>query len=159
MKIYNAPRVVIIFVFIITFSTRLLAQKDVSIKFSFNKSGEYICAIQNISDHEMLLWLSKEEADIRSNLYFYVLNRNNDTVPVYRELYKDPKKLILHLDAEETYTISYGFQHPERFVKARVFVNYGLKGVKSKGFYEKTLDLREVRNKAYIPQVLRDEKR
>jgi hypothetical protein len=136
----------------------LFAQEDVSIEFSFNRPGEYICEIGNMADSRMIIWLNEEEADIHSNLYFYALNTNNDTVPVYYELWKDPRKHILRLDSGEVYTISYEMRYPERFVKARVTVKYAVIGSKSQGgFYEKMIDLREVRNKTYIPQVLRDD--
>jgi hypothetical protein len=136
----------------------LFAQEDVSIEFSFNRPGEYICEIRNMADSRMTIWLNEEEADIHSNLYFYALNTNNDTVPVYYELWKDPKKHIVHLDSGEVYTMSYKFSFPERFVKARVVVKYYVKAPEPRGgFYEKTFDLIEVKNKAYIPQVVREE--
>ncbi|RNC65308.1 hypothetical protein [Proteiniphilum sp. X52] len=158
MKIFRIFRVAILFIVLFNFPSSLFAQEDVSVEFSFNKPGEYVCEIRNMTDSWMTIWLNKEEADIRSNLYFYALNSINDTVPIYYELWKDPKKLILHLDAGETYTNSYKFIHPERYVKARVVIKYVVKSLPRKGgSYERIFNLREVRNKAYIPQVLRED--
>ena len=158
MKIFRILRVVILLCVIFCFSPLMTAQDDVFVEFSFNKPREYVCEIRNMTDSRMTIWLNKEEADIHSNLYFYVVNDRNDTVSIYYELYKDPKKLIVHLNAGELYTSSYKFKHPERYVKARVIIKYYVKAIPPKGgFHERIFNLREVRNKAYIPQVLREE--
>lgn len=147
MKIFRILRVVILLCVIFCFSPLMTAQDDVFVEFSFNKPREYVCEIRNMTDSRMTIWLNEEEADIHSNLYFYVVNDRNDTVPIYYELYKDPKKLIVHLNAGELYTISYKFKYPERYVKARVIIKYFVKGIPPKGgFHEMIFNLREVRN-------------
>lgn len=158
MEIYKFFRIEILFIVLFALPSLVLAQEDVSVEFSFNRPDEYVCEIRNITDSRMRIWFNKEEADIHSNLYFYVLNSKNDTVRSYYELWKDPRRLIVDLDSGEIYTISYKMAYPDRFVKAHVVVKYAVKGPEPKGgFYEKKINLREVRNKAYIPQVLREE--
>ncbi len=146
----------IIWIILFLLPIALLSQSDISVEFSFNKPDEYVCKIRNMTNFRMTITFNKEQGDIHSNLYFYVVNSNNDTIPVYYELYENPGILKVHLDPGKAYTTSYKMSYPERFVKARVIVKYSVKSPEHRGgFYEKAFNLREIRNEGYIPQVLR----
>jgi hypothetical protein len=139
----------------------MTAQDDVFVEFSFNKPREYVCEIRNMTEYKMSILLNKEMGEGHSDLEFDILGDRNDTIRnVYYGLMKDVnnQKQMLFLDPGQSYTISYKFRFPERFINARIFLNYAVRSAIPKlKIYEEEFNLREVRNKAYIPQVLREE--
>lgn len=139
----------------------LLAQADVSVEFSFKKPNEYVCEIQNMTEYEMSILFSKEQAEGHSDLYFDIEGDRNDTIRyVYYGLMKDvnTQKQMLFLNSGESYIISYKVRFPERFINARIHIKYGVRSPTFRmGAYHEVIDLKKVRNKAYIPQVLKED--
>ena len=161
MIINKFPLFLSISVIIYILPTILFAQEDVWVRFSFKKPNEYICEIINMTEYKMSILLNKEMGEGHSDLEFDILRDRNDTIRnVYYGLMKDVnnQKQMLFLDPGQSYTISYKFRFPERFINARIFLNYAVRSAIPKlKIYEEEFNLREVRNKAYIPQVLREE--
>jgi len=139
----------------------LFAQEDVRVEFSFKKPNEYVCEIRNMTEYKMSILLNKEMGEGHSDLKFDILGDRNDTIRnVYYSLMKDVnnQKQMLFLDTGQSYMISYKFRFPERFINARILLKYGVRSaIPRLEIYREDFNLREVRNKAYIPQVLREE--
>lgn len=153
-------RLSMILVMLYIFPMTLFTQEDISVKFSFKRPNEFVCEIQNMTEYEMSILLSKEEAEGHSDLYFDSVGLRNDTTRnVFYGLMQDVnnQSQILRLNSGESYTISY--KEYFRFIKAHVYIKYGVRSPTPiyVAHYRKTFDLKEVRRRAYCRPALKED--
>jgi hypothetical protein len=139
----------------------LFSQEDISVEFSFKKPNEYVCEIRNMIDNPIIIWLNKVQSEGQSELFFDIVGLKNDTTRyVYYGLMRDVnnQRQVLRLNPGQVYTISHRDGYTCRFIKARVYIKYHEEIPDNKvKFHDKTFDLIEVKNRAYIPQVVRED--
>lgn len=130
----------------------LFAQEDVSVEFSFKKPNEYICKIQNITEHKITIWFSKDMGDMHSYLKFDIIENGDTLRNQFYELWRN-EKYYIRLDPGQIYKSSYWNGATWRLIKANILVKYYVEVPGRLGFYKKDFDLTKIR---YPQHVLRD---
>jgi len=138
-----------------SFPLLLFGQEDVLVTFTFKSPREYICKIQNVTDHKMTIWFGTDsDGDGNSEVRFDKLVLERDTIQnVFYPLWKSPEvtNYTVRLEPDQTYAISYQESLDLRFIKAKVFIKYFVNSPNSRvGFFEKTFDLTQLREKHII---------
>ncbi|MDR1516480.1 MAG: hypothetical protein LBS52_00005, partial [Dysgonamonadaceae bacterium] len=117
----------ILYAFPIMLPAQPAQEEDVSVKFSFNKPNEYVCEIRNMTKYLMSILLGKEEIDGRSDLHFDYANGSDTIRDVFRPLMKKiDQSRFLRLDPGQAYTVSYKEGSDWEFIKASIYIGYGL---------------------------------
>lgn len=133
--------------------------EDIKVELSFQTPNEFVCHIQNTSKYQVSILLNREAAEGHSDLLFdYVNYGKKDTVRNISYLLMNDinQRQLLHLDSGKIYTVSYKEYFPKRFVKAKVYIKYGINTLGRTGFYEKTFDLDEIRKKGNLTVLTQD---
>lgn len=150
MEIYKTLRVMIFFTALFMFSSFLYSQDDISVKFSFKKPNEFVCEIKNMTEYQITILLSRESAEEHSDLSFDIVGSRNDTTKhVSYLLMKDvnDQSQVLRLDSGQVYKTSYKEYFSERFIRAYIYIKYGVKSLKPRivDHYQKNFNLIEIR--------------
>jgi hypothetical protein len=142
------------------FPMALFAQEDVSVEFFFKKPNKYICEIRNMTESRMIIRFGDMESLSLSAARFDIVRNINDTI---RGVFYDMKvesPHYIHLDPGQIYTTSYKDNHGWRFIKSKIYVEYTVEtSMPKRGTFEKIFNLTELRNKAYIPQAVREQEK
>jgi hypothetical protein len=143
--------------FLLFFSFSLSAQEDVSVEFSFDKPGKFVCEIKNKTAFEMDIWFNHLKDGPFTDIRFDIIGfPKKDTVRNLPEQFKMDPPYRIRLDSGQVYTRI--FHTNWQYIKATVFVKYSVKSPTRRwGSYEKTFDLEEIRKEAYQQPIQKKE--
>ncbi|MDD2245161.1 MAG: hypothetical protein WCR12_07855 [Dysgonamonadaceae bacterium] len=151
MKIFKIHLSTFLLVVLYLISLDIFSQnEDIKVNFSFRPPNEFVCQIQNTTKYQVNILLNREAAEGHSDLHFdYVNYGEKDTVKYISYLLMNDinQSQILRLDSGKIYTVSYKEYFPKRFVRANVYIKYGIKTLGRLEYYRKTFDLDEIRKK------------
>ena len=128
--------------------------EDIEVEFSFQPPNKFVCQIQNTTKYPINMLLSKEEAEGNSDLFFDIVRLGSEDTIRYVSygLMKNAnsQSQILRLDSGQVYTISYNEYFPKRFIKANIYLKYGVRSPFPRPIehYQKEIDLDEIRTKS-----------